>query len=259
MKRLIFCLFITSLATLGFGQKVLTQNADIVYLKSGGFIKGKILQQSSFGVNLRLLEGGEIELPANSIKKIAKENKSSAYYANGKRTKVDGNYFSWRFSTAWGSEDLGGDLFKGFHAQFSYGKYLNPKLSIGAGTGFDFQVGPSWRTYSFVPVFGEVKYKPVQWRMNPYFKAALGVNIPAEVTGEWNGRFAKYSAGALVQPSVGFEFATRGKSIWFIEAGYKFQNTKATYSRWWWGGEGNTEFTDRIIFRRIELSFGQLF
>lgn len=258
MKNWLIIVFSFFILNQAFGQKEQV-GIDIIYLKDGSFLKGQILSANQFGYLFQLFGVSEpLSLSSLIVKKVIENDDSGIYFEDGKRIPTGGMYWSYKFSGAFGRSEFDGH-FKGMHFQLSTGKRLSPRLSVGGGTGFDFQAGPDWDNYTFAPVFAEaialVRKKP----FTPYFRLVAGYNIPLQIGQEWQGDSSKYRGGALVQPSLGFRFPTRKKAAFTMELGYKWQNTKATFVSRNWGGEGNVITEQFINFNRLEFSIGSMF
>ncbi len=259
MKNLLIIFLALLFAAPLFGQADVLRFEDRVYMKDGSFLKGEIIEENQWGVIIKMMGvSAELSLPSDAIKNIIHDDEKGFFFSNGKRLNLEGRYLAYKFSSAWGASEFN-EHFKGMHFQISGGKRLGPKLAIGGGTGFDFQAGPNWETYTFAPVFAEVIGTPITKPWSPYYRMALGYNIPLQIGPDWEGANRKYSGGILVQPSVGIRIAKKKKSSLLLEVGYKFQNTTAKRVSRNWQGDGNRETIQKINFKRLEFSIGSIF
>lgn len=142
-------------------------------------------------------------------------------------------------------------------SQFEYitGKFIKPRLGVGLGIGINVSSANSvtWNALPFADVFLYSKYYLNDNRRRLFVDSKLGVAIPLGNEPGW----LEYTAGPLLQPGIGFEFARSKKIRWSIKLSQFLQYSKITPSNFdndFLGRDVN--ITDKRLFNRTVMGIG---
>jgi len=229
-----------------FAQK---SKKDIVYLKSGGIIKGQLISNDLEKVKINSA-GNEWVFKVAEIDSITKQK-------NACPVSLCKNYF---FDTSMGV--LVGNSSNNRNAPFSLMASFNyriyDKLYLGVGLGTEFF------EESYMPAFTQVQYKFRNTRFTPFVNMQLGYEVPFE-----NGNRQNYSnyypymynyynashklnakGGILINPSFGFQHFQTENFGWYFAIGYRYHELNYTGDK---GYKFETEFS------RLSLKIGFIF
>jgi len=163
MKKILILILSGLFLIPAFAQK---SKKDIVYLKSGGIIKGQLITHD--------LDIVKINSSGNQwVFKTADVDSVSKYSQVVRETSPNQNYF---FDTSMGV--LIGNSGNGQKAPFSFMASFNhrviDKLYLGAGLGTEFF------DESYMPVFGQVQYRFRDTKFTPFFNLQVGYEVGLE-------------------------------------------------------------------------------
>lgn len=252
MNKLIVLLFIGLLAFPVFAQK---SKKDVVYLKSGGIIRGQIVTHD--------MDQVKINSAGNQwVFKAADVDSVSRYIKNQPEADVSLRYF---FDATGGV--LVGNSGNSQKAPFSYSNSFNyrlmDKLYAGVGLGVDFL------DETYMPAFAQIQYKFRNTKFTPFVNLQAGYEIPLEKKSRKN--FNNYYAtsdyyyyspgyqynekldnegGFVINPSLGFMRMTSDNFGWFFTFGYRYH--KLNYS-------GKNEYKLETNYSRLSLKIGFIF
>lgn len=251
MKK-IFILFLTGLFLVpAFAQK---SKKDMVYLKSGGIIKGQLITHD--------LDIVKINSAGNEwVFKVADVDSVSKYSKPSHEVDTKQNYF---FDTSMGV--LIGNSGNNQKAPFSFMTSFNyrvaDKMYLGAGLGTEFL------DESYMPAFGQFQYRFRDTKFTPFINLQVGYQIAIE-----DGKRENYSnyyassssvyypypqtsgklnaeGGLLINPSFGFQLLTSENFGWFFSFGYRHH--QLNYS-------GDNGYKLETNFSRLSLKIGFIF
>lgn len=253
MKKLLFLLIATLFMLQAFAQK---GKKDVVYLKSGGIIKGQILHRD--------LETVKINSAGNEwVYKLA-EVDSIAKYSREKHDPGSGLAKDYFFDTSLGV--LIGNSGNTQTAPFSFAASVNyrlvDKLYAGAGLGAEFL------DESYMPAFAQLQYKFRNAHFTPYFNLQVGYMVPLEDANRQQYNDIYYSSssiyypypqttgklntegGFMINPSFGFQRYTSENFGWFFAFGYRHH--QLNYS-------GDNSYKLETNYSRLSLKIGFIF
>ena len=251
MKRILLLILTVLILIPAFAQK---SKKDIVYLKSGGIIKGQVITND--------LDRIKINSSGNQwVFKTADVDSVSKYSKVVRERSPNQNYF---FDTSMGV--LIGNSGNGQKAPFSFMSSFNyrviDKLYLGAGLGTEFF------DESYMPVFGQLQFRFRDTKFTPFFNLQAGYQIALE-DGKRENYINYYSSsssiyypypqtsgklnaegGFLINPSFGFQRLTSENFGWFFSFGYRYH--QLNYS-------GINSYKLESNFSRLSLKIGFIF
>jgi len=251
MKRILLLILTVLILIPAFAQK---SKKDIVYLKSGGIIKGQVITND--------LDRIKINSSGNQwVFKTADVDSVSKYSKVVRERSPNQNYF---FDTSMGV--LIGNSGNGQKAPFSFMSSFNyrviDKLYLGAGLGTEFF------DESYMPVFGQLQFRFRDTKFTPFFNLQAGYQIALE-DGKRENYINYYSSsssiyypypqtsgklnaegGFLINPSFGFQRLTSENFGWFFSFGYRYH--QLNYS-------GVNSYKLESNFSRLSLKIGFIF
>jgi len=233
-----------------FGQK---NKKDIVYLKSGGIIKGQLITQDAEIVKINS-DGNEWVFKNAEVDSISRYKRVDSEAGQNKK------YF---FDTTMGV--LVGNSGNSQNAPFSFMTSVNfktiDKLYAGAGLGVEFF------DETYMPAFAQIQYKFRNTRFTPFVNLQFGYMIPLEdgPNEPYNGYYPYYSSyypgpqsnnelntegGYMINPSFGFQRYASENFGWFFSFGYRYH--QLNYS-------GADDYKLESNFSRLSLKIGIIF
>ncbi len=215
-----------------------TPMEDVVYLKDGSVIRGKIVEQIiGEHIKIELLGGSVLVYEESEVVKITREpslhaptqvttypsttKKFSDYPITLRAPKTVYNMFA--FGLAFG-QGFNGNV--GLNPSFTYkvGMHFSQYLNLGLGIGLDPYEGGTVSPL-FVNVSGEVG-RPAE--IMPHYFVDFGYGMP--LGGSWNTNV--FRGGPMLHAGGGWKFNSRRRSEWTLTLGYKFQHTYQERQIW---------------------------
>lgn len=249
MKKNLIMLLAVLFLVPAFAQK---SKKDIVYLKSGGIIRGQLITKDAEIVKINSA-GNEW------VFKNAEVDSVSKYSKIRNETTLSKDYF---FDTTFGV--LVGNSGSSQKAPFSFMTTLNyrvkDKLYVGAGLGSEFL------DESYMPAFGQIQYKFRDTKFTPFVNLQAGYMVPLEdgnrqhYTNYYSPSSSIYypqtneklnaEGGYMINPSLGFQVSTSENFGWFFSFGYRHH--QLNYS-------GENAYKLETNFSRLSLKIGFIF
>lgn len=252
MNKAIVLLLAAVFALPALAQK---SKKDLVYLKSGGIIRGQIVTYDLNAVKI-VSEGNQWVFKATEIDSVSRYSKSAGELIASPRFYFD----------AVGGV-LVGNSGNSQKAPFSYANSFNyrliDKLYAGVGVGVDFL------DETYMPAFAQIQYKFRNTKFTPFVNLQAGYEIPLEKKSRKN--FNNYyttsdyyyynpgyqynekldnEGGFLINPSLGFMRTTSDNFGWFFAFGYHYH--QLNYS-------GKNEYKLETNYSRLSLKIGFIF
>lgn len=251
MKKILILFIAVILLAPAFAQK---GKKDIVYLKSGGIIKGQVVMHD--------LDVVKINSSGNQwVFKTAEVDSVSKYAKQRPANDFNGRYF---FDTSMGV--LIGNSGNSQKAPFSFMTSANyriyGKLFGGLGLGAEFL------DETYMPAFVQFQYKFRDSRFTPFVNVQAGYQVPLEKESHrnFNNYYVDYSSsywpgyqnnqkletegGFFINPSIGFQQFTSDNFGWFFSFGYRYH--QLNYS-------GDNNYKLETNFSRLSLKIGFIF
>lgn len=251
MKKILI-LFIAGLFLIpAFAQK---SKKDLVYLKSGGVIKGQLITYDAEIVKINSA-GNEWVFKMAEVDSVSR-------FAKAVREKGLGqNYF---FDTSAGV--LVGNSGNNQSAPFSFMSSVNFRIdrnwSVGAGLGTEFL------EESYMPTFAQIQYKFRDTKFTPFFNLQAGWQValedgnrshytnyyPTSTSSYWpypqTSEKLNAEGGFMINPSIGFQRFTSENFGWFFSFGYRHHQLNYT---------GDNGYELETNFSRLSLKIGFIF
>jgi len=251
MKKILILFFAGLFLVPGFAQN---GKKDMVYLKTGGIIKGQLIINDGEKVKINSA-GNDWVFKTEEVDSVIKHVKAM------REPKQLQNYF---FDTSLGV--LVGNSGNNQSAPFSFTSSLNyrvfDKLYVGAGLGAEFF------DESYMPVFGQIQYKFREARFTPFFNLQAGYEVALEDGNRQHYSDIYYSSssiyypypntseklnaegGFMINPTIGFQRFTSDNFGWFFSFGYRHH--QLNYS-------GDKGYKLETNFSRLSLKIGFIF
>ena len=250
MKKILIMLFASLFLVSAYAQK---SKKDLVYLKSGGIIKGQLITNDLDIVKINS-DGNEWVFRKTEVDSVSR-------YSKGRNEQgFTQNYF---FDTSAGV--LVGNSGNNHEAPFSFMSSVNFRINnkwyAGAGLGTEFL------DESYMPVFAQVRYKFRDTKFTPFVNLQFGYQVPIEdanrsqavIYYDYSSSYYPYpqnngkldtKGGFLVNPSIGFQRMTSENFGWFFSFGYRHH--QLNYS-------GDNGYKLETNYSRLSLKIGFIF
>tara|TARA_R110002167_G_scaffold351737_1_gene564358 strand:+ start:6320 stop:7015 length:696 start_codon:yes stop_codon:yes gene_type:complete len=204
MKKKLTILVFMLITTLSFSQ---SNYQDVVYLKNGSIIKGIIIEQvPNISIKIETSGGSIFVYKMEEIEKLTREqleekNNDSNTTIRAKSTIELGYQIA--------SGDYGMDRLKlNFLSYYD----VNDNFSIGFGTGLRYYFDAE---ALLLPILADFKVNFKSNTISPFLSLSMGYSLDAT-----NGL---EGVGFLLNPRLGFNFDTSGKSKLSVSVGYEMQ------------------------------------
>jgi len=241
MIRKIF--FAVAGALLMSGVFAQSNTEDVLYLKNGGVIHGKIVEQQATGkIKIELLGGSVFVFAAADVDSVKKENR-----LKDQVKEIKQNYFrrdhGFRNMTELaiiygvnfknnpnndpynGYTENGDDI--GLSLQTINGYQFWPYLFVGGGIGID-----RFITYqqTFTPLFLRVSSEFIKRKVTPYVYLDAGYSFMWKQPTSDGGNYTTNTGGTYVAAGGGLRVYTRSRASVILSAGYKMNKSSSTYN-----------------------------
>lgn len=247
MKKILILVLAGLFLIPAFAQK---GKKDIVYLKSGGIIKGQIITNDLDRIKINS-SGNQWVFKTAEVDSISKHSKVVS-----ERSPAQDYFFDTSLGVLIGNSGNSQKAPVSFMASFNY-KVVD-KLYVGAGLGAEFL------DETYMPAFAQIQYKSRDMKFTPFFNLQLGYQVPLE-DGNRNqqGYYSDYyslnpptnsklnaEGGYLISPSFGFQRFTSDNFGWFFSFGYRYH--QLNYS-------GDNGYKLETNISRLSLKIGFIF
>ncbi|MBW8330490.1 MAG: hypothetical protein K0M40_00600 [Prolixibacteraceae bacterium] len=249
MKKILILLLSALFLVPAFAQR---GKKDIVYLKSGGIIKGELITNDAEIVKINS-SGNQWVFKNEEVDSISKYSKVI------NEPGITEDYF---FDTSMGV--LLGNSGNNQSAPFSFMSSVNFRINgnLYAGGG----LGAEFFEESYMPAFAQIQYKFRDTKFTPFVNLQAGYQVPLEdgnrnqiVTYALSSSYYQYpqtnselnaEGGYLINPSIGFQRFTSDNFGWFFSFGYRYH--QLNYS-------GENGYKLETNFSRLSLKIGFIF
>ena len=233
-KLLLVALFLISLPLLA--QKT----DDVVYLKNGSIIRGKILEYDiEKQVKIQTSTGNIWVFRNTEIDRVTKEAPYREQYSNERA--IGGIYVEPNLSM-----NANAEWYPGISLVLSGGKRINEKYAVGGGFGIEFF------EESMAPLFLQAKYYLKPSAFSPYLETKLGYSFAARHDNDWG----TYTGGLLFALEGATNTRITKTTAFQFKLGYRLQNyTEEYYNRNW-----NDYYEKNVYwFNRFSIGVGFVF
>ncbi|MDA3894029.1 MAG: hypothetical protein PF517_20405 [Salinivirgaceae bacterium] len=221
---------------------VFTQTTDVLYLKNGSQIKGKVLEQTEEKTSIETCCGSILVYEANTIEKVETLNTPLAGYI-----KKSGYFNYTSMGMLMGSEE--NDKRSIFSVLMEHHYQINPFLSFGGIMGIEYY------NESVAPLGGVVKMLlPMNGKSSLFIGISGGYLMPLEdaktndyfeVTDTKGGPFANTEIGIII-PSE--------KSVnMYLALGYRYNELNYVRKDWYYG-----DVERKITYNRLSIKIGMV-
>ena len=245
MRKAIYSSLVAAimLVSVALGQS----RQDVVYLKNGSILKGKVLTQADEPKQKIELQGGSVLVYDKSeIDRI--EINVSQKHGTKRNVTVNGFYHNSYCGLLLGSEDY----YPLVGAQFETinGYKFNSFTQIAVGVGINlFGNGNAPITPVFLQIGGDMlknkSITPVYYIEGGYGFAPL----------QQSNGFTTYKGGNLFGIGTGLRFYSSAKVSFTVGLGYRYQKTQSTTKYDWWPNGEYIEIRD-ITYNRTSIKLG---
>jgi hypothetical protein len=219
------------------------QNNDVVYLKNGSIIKGKIseikpddyVKLQTYDGSLWVFKNSDIEKyeKADMQKEDEKENIKKKFF------KVDIGFI------------IGNNVDNKTKAPLSllavYSLPVHKILNAGICIGFEFY------QVTYMPVLLDLQLKP--GTRGTSFTIQAGYTIPVKKNGSIDAIKYNFESGFLINPAINYTFPANQGTAFTISVGYRYQKTsEKQLDRYY-----NDDYRLKEEFNRLVLRFGYTF
>jgi len=227
---------------------------DIVYLKSGGIIKGEIITNDLDRIKINssgnqwVFKTAEVDSISKHAKLVSELSPAQVYFFDTSLGFLIGN--------------SGNNQIAPFSFMASFNYKVVDKLYVGAGLGAEFL------DETYMPAFVQFHYKFRETHFTPIVNLQVGYQVPLEKESRtnFNNYYVDYSSsywpgyqtnqrlkpegGFLINPSIGFQQLTSDNFGWFFMVGYRYH--QLNYS-------GDNGYKLETNFSRLSLKIGFIF
>ncbi len=200
---------------------------DLVKLKNGSAIRGKIIETTDQKTKIKTIDGSIWVYTRNEIESIGKF----------KPTLTPNGYYNQTSLGILGGSELSASF------QVVNGYSFNPHWGLGVGMGWEIFYGQH-----YVPLFIEGTYSLLNKNFTPFCSIGAGYDLPTR-------NFERNKGGLLTQGRIGFKHQLGDHFGLITSAGYRYSYIKQEVWSWW---HDNT-VTEITEINRFEFRFGFIF
>jgi hypothetical protein len=242
MKQGLLCLFFIGLLVLPascFAQG--SSNTDILYLRNGSILYGKIIEQADTQkTGIEIIGNNLLVFNTSDIEKI--EKNPSSHHTLPIESSTTCNFYGGSNGSA------------GFHVNGSY------RFSFGTGAGVG--CGVDFFSYQVMPVYAEVSQLLLKGRFKPYIYGQAGYSIPLTKYNLQNPYGYYYDntdlkGGILLAAGGGIRTEISPRFSLLFSVGYRYQRLRQVTDLNQYYYEGSTSILERIDhLNRIQVALG---
>ena len=240
---------------------------DVIYLNTGGVIRGKIIDREPNGkVKIELLGGSVFVFPSSEIDSLKKENA-----LKNKLRQINQNYFrkDRGFRNMTELSIIYGVNFKNNPGTYGYyysnnqddiglslqtvnGYQFWPYLFVGGGVGID-----RFITYqqTFSPFFLRLSSEFLKKKVTPYAYVDAGYSVMWKQPGS-DGITYKNVGGAYTSVGGGVRIYTRSRASVILSVGYKMNMSSTT---WIYNDYAEDTYNTKRTYQRFVMNIGVSF
>lgn len=232
---------------------------DLVYLKTGGVIKGQLITHDAEMVKINS-SGNEWVFKKEEVDSIAKFSRASnaINHANEVHGYKQGFFFDASMGALIGSSNNAQEAPFSFMSSMNVRMLGNVYLGVGAGAEF--------LQETYMPAFGQLQIRFRDSRFTPFINLQAGYQVPLEDARGYQPNYYSSSSfiwpypqptqeleaegGYLINPSLGFQRFTSNNFGWFFSFGYRYHELNY---------KGNNGYRLETNLSRLSLKIGFIF
>lgn len=232
---------------------------DMVYLKSGGVIKGQVITHDAEIVKISSA-GNEWVFKNEEVDSVAKFSRTPGVI--NRTADVHGYKQGFFFDTSMGA--LIGSSNNAQEAPFSFMSSMNVRMLgnvyLGVGAGAEFL------QETYMPAFGQLQIRFRDSKFTPFINLQGGYQVPLEDAKGYQPIYyssssfiwpypqpnqeLKAEGGYLINPSLGFQRFTSNNFGWFFSFGYRYHELNY---------KGDNGYRLETNLSRLSLKIGFIF
>ena len=255
--RLIFSCLLLATPFLLRAQDSSNPKQDVLELKNGWELRGKLTLQDSMVV-LVTQDGNRFTFKTGEVKKFYKEKlpkskrqppQEFVYPTNGPAGLI-------QLAVLTGSEDFGGGPtpIATADVQMAYGYRFNRWLQTGIGTGVSF-----YNRGYLMPWYADVRGDLFPTQGTLHYFGRLGYSLPLFQQDTWTDQFgnereANPAGGLMYEMGFGVKVHTFQGTAWILSLSYRRQDAVFVSVPW----RGNL-IEDDVSFQRVGINLGVIF
>jgi hypothetical protein len=226
----------------GLGQN--KNYLDVVYLKNGSIIRGKIIEQTNEKTIIQTRDHNRWVFTSSEVEKIATEPRPFFLKKTGYLNYIEAGVLSGTTQTItnWQTDYK---AYSTFSLQIFQGHQFHPAFGLGFTTGLDW-----YHNQTILPVALGIRGDFSQKRITPTYGFDMGYGL-GWLNEQKNNK--TYSGGGLFALSGGIKIRTLSQTSFLLSLGYRHQFARSNYdSPDAWG----IDVENNETFNRLVLKFG---
>lgn len=240
-------LILSVLVTLVSSNLKAQSKEDVVYLKNGSILRGKVTETvTGKYTTIEIVGRNLVVVPDSALKLIQLDQFVHSADRENKASAVE---MAASISFFGGSRNSAGCSF--------ITSYRFPfRLSVGAGFGNE------WFNQQQIPFIADFKYCFLKGSWSPFVYAQTGYAVPLNQQSNytyWNNQHTDYHGGVLFGTGGGLRFDFARHNALIFSLGYRYQKTKTVTDNDPWSNSSQSETIVYDEFNRLTFSFGFLF
>jgi hypothetical protein len=217
---------------------------DVVYLKNGSIVRGKIIEQTAEKTIIQTRDHNRWVFTGNEVERVAAEPRPFFIKKSGYLNYIEAGVLSGTTVTNinWQPENK---VYSTFSLQIFQGHQFHPAFGLGFTTGLDW-----YHNQTILPVAVGIRGDFSQKRITPTYGVDFGYGL-GWLNEQKNNK--TYSGGTLFALSMGIKIRTLSQTSFLLSLGYRQQLARSNFdSPDQWG----IDVENNETFNRLVLKFG---
>ncbi len=222
---------------------------DIVHLRNGSAVAGRIIAKDSLGVRI-YNKCGIWQFGMEEIDRVELRHSAGLLI----RAANPRGYYN--YSSAALLMGIGREGFVPVPSLLMVNGYrFNKHISAGFGIGYEFY---EWR---MMPVFGELRFFANPNHVTPFISAKAGYGVPLQgyFDSGYSGTLSRVRGGWLVSPEAGLRIYTGHKNALILAIGYRYQQLFYSEDQPSWSSLESNPKKVWMHYNRISFRVGLMF
>ena len=236
---LLLCIFITTV-------KAQRRMEDVLYLKNGSILRGKIVELDADTIKIEILGGSMFVYPVSEARGITKEKPKLTYKNTGYTFSLEAGALTGKTPS---NQNFGAsESITNFTLQCVNGYQFRQELATGIGFGVD-----SYQNYVITPLYLRINGALFDKQISPMYIVDAGYGFYSNFLNDSSTGNSK--GGVMVNPAVGLRIRLSRSSSFIVNAGYCYQTlTKITT----FGAPGDG-IREKVTYKRLSIRAGFMF
>jgi hypothetical protein len=226
---------------------------DIIYLKDGNALKGRILKyQTNHSLKFQLQSGKKMTFPVLQIDSIKQVSTPIITHTGEFLVKEKGWYNTTYASALIGTTPWSNETTIGMGINNTVGYQFNPKCALGLGTGLDYYYIAQREI--IMPFYVEGRYyMELNPSMKPFLLLSGGYGIALN---DKNLAVEGIQGGWMYHPAIGFLFGKDSFRKWQFDAGIRIQQATFQFDVPW---ADRNNIIHKMLYQRFTMRLGLFF